>query len=84
MDGTPNLATQDAMSASMQSSAAMDFKGVASNHLDDLSTNGEQVHKALRRCRKWPDQVHVYVGETPLRYRDGLDRDSVLWAGLAT
>jgi hypothetical protein len=26
------------MSASTQSSAAMDFKGVASNHLDDLST----------------------------------------------
>ncbi len=26
------------MSASTQSSAAMEFKGVASNHLDDLST----------------------------------------------
>jgi hypothetical protein len=38
MDGTPNLATQDEMRASTQSSAAMDFKGAASNHLDDLST----------------------------------------------
>ncbi len=38
MDGTPNLATQDEMRASTQSSAAMDFKRAASNHLDDLFT----------------------------------------------
>jgi hypothetical protein len=38
MVGTPNLATQDDMRASTQSSAAMVCKGVASSHLDDLST----------------------------------------------
>jgi hypothetical protein len=38
MDGTLNLATQDEMRAATQSSAAMDFKGVASSQQDDLST----------------------------------------------
>ena len=38
MDGTPNLATHADMSTSTQSSAAMDFRGMASSHLDDLST----------------------------------------------
>jgi hypothetical protein len=38
MVGTPNLATQDDIRASTQSLAAMDFKGAASNHLDNLST----------------------------------------------
>ncbi len=35
---TPNLATHAEMRTSTQSSAAMDFKGTASSHLDDLST----------------------------------------------
>ncbi len=38
MVGTPNRATHAEMRTSTQSSAAMDFKGPASSHLDDLYT----------------------------------------------
>jgi hypothetical protein len=36
--GTLNLATHVEIRAATESSAAMDFRGVASSHLDDLST----------------------------------------------
>jgi hypothetical protein len=41
--GTPYLATQAAMNASVQSAAAVSFKGIASGLLVDLST-------AVSRC----------------------------------
>ncbi len=74
----PNLATQVKMRAPTQSSAAMDFNGVASNH------HCEQVPEALSRRGKWANQVHMYVGEASLWEQDGLDRSCMLWANLAT
>jgi hypothetical protein len=79
MVGTPNLATQDDMRASTQSSAAMDFKGATSNHLDDLSTIVNKYLKLSADVRRGPTR-----STCTLWYRYWLDRSSVLWAGLAT
>ncbi len=45
--GTPKRATQLEMKASTHVLASMFFRGTASNHLVDLSTDGEQVHVPL-------------------------------------
>ncbi len=83
MDGTPNLATQDEMRASTQSSAAMDFKGAASNHLDDLSTIVNKYLKPSAYAGSGPTRSTCTWVKTPLWNWYGLDRSSVLWAGFA-
>jgi hypothetical protein len=84
MVGTPNLAAQDDMRAFTQSSAAMDFEGAASSHLDNLSTIVNKYLKPSANVWRGPKQVYLHVGEALLWYRYWLDRSSVLWAGLAT
>ena len=66
--GTPKRDTQPAKRALAQSAAVMEASGMASGHLNVRSMMVNVGVAARRRQR--PDQVHVEVGETAVRYRN--------------